>query len=188
MWGGGLVHMGYGSNWKIWISLEIPFWGDSESSVPKLVTFLIRQGNDKPLRFKIWPPPNWTVQMFLDLFFERVMNLPRKCLIVPVHVLYKIVIGTGGAGGWPSRLISFKVVLDPNLEGILIWKGNFKFSLCVPIWQNQWFRQEEQVGWPSQFISLKVVPDPNLRGFWIWRGKFWNSNCVSPYEKIDNGC
>jgi hypothetical protein len=39
------MHIGYGPNWKIWISSKSPFQGDSKSGVPKFVSFLIRQEN-----------------------------------------------------------------------------------------------------------------------------------------------
>jgi len=80
-------------------------------------------------------------------------------------------------------LISFKVVLDPNLEGILNLKREIQNSHCVsqyskigeaggadgvtfpiPIFQIWWVRQEEQVDDLFQLILFKVVLDPNLEG------------------------
>jgi hypothetical protein len=184
--------MGYGSNWKIWVSPESPFWGDSESSVPKLVTFLIRQGNDKTLavsKFDLLQIGRFN--MFLDLFFERVMNLATKMLDCACGMCYT------QNSDWDRRsrlgdllwLISFKVVLDPNLEGILNLKREILNSHCV----SQYGKisdsgRRSRLGDLHQFISLKVVPDPNFKGILNLKREIWNSNCVSPYEKIDDGC
>jgi len=63
------------------------------------------------------------------------------------------------------RLISFKVVLDPNLEGILNLKREILNSHCV----SQYGKisdsgRRSRLGDLHQFISLKVVPDPNFKG------------------------
>ena len=62
-------------------------------------------------------------------------------------------------------MISFKVVLDPNLEGILNLKREILNSHCV----SQYGKisdsgRRSRLGDLHQFISLKVVPDPNFKG------------------------
>ena len=186
--------MGYGSNWKIWISPESPFWGDSESSVPKSVPFLIRPENPKQ-----WWNPVWKFDLlqigqfdkFLDPFFEGIMNISMKMFDYACGTCYI----QNSDWGRRSRLgdllwlISFKVVLDPNLEGILNLKREIWNSHCV----SQYGKisdsgRRSRLGDLHRFISLKVVPDPKFKGILNLKREIWNSNCVSKYSKINDGC
>jgi len=126
-----------------------------------LVTFLIRQGNDKTLavsKFDLLQIGRFN--MFLDPFFERVMNLATKMLDCACGMCYT------QNSDWDRRsrlgdllqLISFKVVLDPNLEGILNLKRKFLNSYCV----SQYGKisdsgRRSKLGDLHQFISLKAA-------------------------------
>ena len=71
-----LVHLRSYPKWTIHIFLGAPVWGDSESSGPLFVPFLIRWENTKYPRkvdswqWNIWPPPIWMVQLVPRPIFQ----------------------------------------------------------------------------------------------------------------------
>jgi hypothetical protein len=169
--GGGLVHIGYGPNWKIWVSLESPFCGDSKSGVLKFVTFLIRLENPKqwwnPSGLKIRPPPNWMVQQVPRPIFQGDCEYVHENVWLCCGICYT----QNSDCGRRSRLgdllwlISFKVVLDPNLEGILNPQREIWNSHCA----SQYSKigdsgRRSRLGDFHQLILFKVVLDPNLEG------------------------
>jgi len=90
--------------------------------------------------------------MFLDLFFEEIVNLAMKILDSACGTCYtqNSVWGREEQVGWPSLIDFVQSGSKPKFGGDSeSGEGNLKFSLCVPIWQNQWFKQEEKIGWLS---------------------------------------
>jgi hypothetical protein len=79
-----LRHIGCGPKWMIWVSSDAPFWGDSNSGGPKLVTFLIRQKNTKYSRkagsLKFDLSRFGQFNLYQDPFFEEIMNLVTELL------------------------------------------------------------------------------------------------------------
>ena len=105
--------------------------------------------------------------MFLDPFFEGIMNLAMKMLDCVCGTCYiqNIDWGRRSRLGDLLRSIWLKVVLDLNSQGILNLKeGNLKFLLCIQIWQNWWFKQKEQVGWPLLIHFIESDFKPKFQG------------------------
>ena len=124
-------------------------------------------------------------------FLRRLWIWPLKYLILPVApAIPKIVFGGRRSMlGDLLQLTSFKVVLNPNLEGILNLEREIWNSHCVSqygkISDSGMRRRLDDF---LQFISLKVVLDPNFKRIVNLKREIWNSNCVSKYSKINDGC
>jgi len=79
----------------------------------------------KPLQFKIWPPPFWTIQLAPRLIFQgdskSVLRIVWLCL---QHLLYlKWWLGTRRGLGDPVWIGSFNWCLGSFLWRFLIWTG-----------------------------------------------------------------
>jgi len=91
--------------------------------------------------FKVVPDPN----------LEGILNLEWEIWNSYCVSQYSTIGDSGRRSRWGDllQLISFKVVSRSKFRGSSeSEEGNLKFSLCVPIFHNWWFRQEEHVKWP----------------------------------------
>src|SRR5882762_1859759 len=101
----------------------------------------------KPWRFQNLTSSKLDSSTCLDPFFERVMNLVTKMLDCTCGMCYT------QNSDWDRRsrlgdllqLISFKMVLDPNLEGIVNLKREISNSHCVS--QYGKISDSEGAGW-----------------------------------------
>jgi hypothetical protein len=99
--------------------------------------------------------------MFLDPFFKRIMDLAVKMLDCVWHLLYpKYWLGQEEQVRWPSLIDLVESGSRPRFGGNSeSEEGKLKLLLCIPIWQNWWFKQGEQVGWPPiHFIESDSRP------------------------------
>ena len=97
-------HIGCGPKWKIWVSPDAAFQGDSESSGPKLVPFLIRQENTKYSReaggrkFDLLHF-GW-FNLHQDPFFEEIVTLATEFLYIAWAMCYMQNGDWGRGEGW----------------------------------------------------------------------------------------
>lgn len=134
------IHIGFCLKWTIWASPGALFWVNFRSGVLITILFLIRQENAKylqnPSHMKFDPLHFIWFNLHLDLFFEEIINLNKKCLFWPVTpAIPKIVIGA-----WVRWLALNKIVqfyLVHFSRRFWIWTG--KFQLYYFIWLDWWW-------------------------------------------------